>query len=209
VEHAGDKDFCARIQRGWDVFDKYYAKTDTTPLYAAALILHPLRRTDYIKNNWPSKWAKPVLNNVTKFWETYRDQSHRTLVPGIAAAYNSSEKEKEKELDVFDRIAQDLGKYARPTSQDEFQDYCNKNPYDIGKMTALEWWCQDQQRTRWPRLSTMALNILSIPAMSDEAERVFSGARRTVSWERAQLNVETLECIECLKHWKWSKLLHE
>jgi hypothetical protein len=48
-------------------------------------------------------------------------------------------------------------------------------------MTALEWWCQDQQRQRWPRLSYMALDILSIPAMSDEAERVFSGARCTVS----------------------------
>ena len=68
-------------------------------------------------------------------------------MPGIAAAYNSSEKEKEKELDVFDQIAQDLGKYAWLTSQDEFQDYCNKNFYDIRKMTILEWWCQNQQKT--------------------------------------------------------------
>ena len=83
-----------------------------TLLYAAALILHSLCCTDYIKNNWSFNWVKPVLNNVTKFWETYQNQSHRTLVPGIAAAYNSSEKEKEKELDVFDQIAQDLGKYA-------------------------------------------------------------------------------------------------
>jgi hypothetical protein len=29
----------------------------------------------------------------------------------------------------------------------------------------------------------IALDILSIPAMSDEPERVFSGARRTISWE--------------------------
>jgi hypothetical protein len=46
----------------------------------------------------------------------------------------------------------------------------------------------------------MALDILSIPAMSDELERVFSGACRTISWERSQLDVQTLECIECLKH---------
>jgi hypothetical protein len=109
----------------------------------------------------------------------------------LSASYGSSEKEKEKELDVFDQIAQDLRKYTRPASQDEFQDYCSGEPYDIGKITALEWWCQDQQRRRWPRLSYMALDILSIPAMSDEPERAFSRARRTISWERAQMDSET------------------
>ena len=43
--------------------------------------------------------------------------------------------------------------------------------------------------------------------MSDEAERVFSEACCTVSWERAQMNVETLEYVECLKHWKWNEIL--
>jgi hAT family C-terminal dimerisation region len=82
---------------------------------------------------------------------------------------------------VFDQIAQDLGKYTQPASQDKYQDNTNGEPYDIGKMIALEWWCQDQQRKRWPRLSYIALDILSIPAMSNELERVFLGARRTVS----------------------------
>jgi len=31
----------------------------------------------------------------------------------------------------------------------------------------------------------MAIDILLIPAISDEPERVFLGGRRTVSWERA------------------------
>jgi hypothetical protein len=56
------------------------------------------------------------------------------------------------------------------SSQDEYQDYTNQVLYDIGKMSALVWWSQEPQRTCWPRLSLMALDILSIPAMSDEAE---------------------------------------
>ena len=47
----------------------------------------------------------------------------------------------------------------------------------------------------------MAIDILSIPAMSDEPERVFSGARRTISWERARLGAEMVEKVECLKYW--------
>ena len=50
----------------------------------------------------------------------------------------------------------------------------------------------------------MAIDILSIPPMSDEPERVFSGARRTVSWDRGQIEPETIEMRECLKHWKKS-----
>ena len=57
----------------------------------------------------------------------------------ISASYNSSEKRKEKELDVFNQIFQDLWKYNCLTSQDEFQDYYSKQSYDIEKTTALEW----------------------------------------------------------------------
>ena len=86
---------------------------------------------------------------------------------------------------MFDQIAQDLGKYARPASQDEYEDYSNGEPYDIGKISALEWWCQDQQRKRWPRLSYIAIDILLIPAISDEPEQIFLGGCYIVSWERA------------------------
>jgi hypothetical protein len=54
----------------------------------------------------------------------------------------------------------------------------------------------------------MAIDILSIPPMSDELERVFSGARRMVMWDRGQIVVETIEMRECLKHWKRSGILN-
>jgi len=47
----------------------------------------------------------------------------------------------------------------------------------------------------------MAINILLIPAMSDKPERVFLGARRTISWERMQLGVENIKKVECSKNW--------
>ena len=53
----------------------------------------------------------------------------------------------------------------------------------------------------------MAIDILSIPPMSDEPERVFSGARCIMSWDRGQIEPETIEMRECLKHWKRSGIL--
>jgi hypothetical protein len=46
----------------------------------------------------------------------------------------------------------------------------------------------------------MAINILLIVLMSNEPERVFSGARYTVSWDRGQLEAEIIEMRECLKY---------
>jgi hypothetical protein len=54
----------------------------------------------------------------------------------------------------------------------------------------------------------MAIDILSISPISDEPERVFSRGRRTVSWDRAQMEAETIEMRECLKHWKRSGILN-
>ena len=45
--------------------------------------------------------------------------------------------------------------------------------------------------------------------MSAEPERVFSGARRTISWERSQLSPENIEKTECLKHWENSGILEQ
>ncbi len=42
--------------------------------------------------------------------------------------------------------------------------------------------------------------------MSDDVERVFSGARRTVSQERARIGIDKLKAVECLGSWLPCKL---
>jgi hypothetical protein len=148
------------------------------------------------------------LAKVKKLWEEYRERTPITCP--LPSGKNEVQQQPEtKELDDFDEIAEKLAKYARPASQDEYEDYCQGETCDIGELSALQWWRQDSQKKRWPRLSLMAIDILSIPAMSAEPERVFSGGRRTVSWDRTQMTAETLEMVECLKHWKRSGILKQ
>jgi hypothetical protein len=123
-------------------------------------------------------------------------------------SYGNTPKEP-KELNAFDQIAQSLGSYTRPVSQDEYKDYCSREPYGISQPSALKWWCKDTQRQRWPRLSHIAINVLLIPAISNELERVFSGACRTITWERGQIDPKTVKMTECLKHWKRSGVLNK
>ncbi|RPA74997.1 hypothetical protein BJ508DRAFT_186916, partial [Ascobolus immersus RN42] len=50
-------------------------------------------------------------------------------------------------------------------------------------------------------LAIMALDILSIPPMSDEPERLFSSSAHTLGKRRAVLKPSTLEHIESMKSW--------
>jgi hypothetical protein len=53
----------------------------------------------------------------------------------------------------------------------------------------------------------MAINILSIPLISNKPERVFSGICHTVSWDRGQMEAEIIEIREYLKYWKRAGIL--
>lgn len=53
----------------------------------------------------------------------------------------------------------------------------------------------------------MAITILSIPAESAEAERIFSGARRTCRWDRLSLKCDNIEAIECVGSWLRNRLI--
>lgn len=64
----------------------------------------------------------------------------------------------------------------------------------------IAFWKRQQQGL--PMLSQMAFDVLSIPSMSAECERIFSRAKLTSGPQRHSLVSETLEAIECLKSWR-------
>jgi hypothetical protein len=47
----------------------------------------------------------------------------------------------------------------------------------------------------------MARDILSVPSMADENERIFSGSRRTLRYDRMRLSSEHMEMTECMVNW--------
>ncbi len=51
--------------------------------------------------------------------------------------------------------------------------------------SVIYWWKDPAQIAKFTLLAAMSLDIFSIPAMSSEPERVFSGAKNTISPEGA------------------------
>ena len=109
--------------------------------------------------------------------------------------------EKPRVLSRFEIIRNRL-EVVQAQNEDDLTSFINEPAIKLPKgMTPLQWWCREEQRIRYPRLSRMAIDMLSIPPMSDEVERVFSGARRTVSWERSRISATKIEQVECMGNW--------
>jgi hAT family C-terminal dimerisation region len=84
------------------------------------------------------------------------------------------------------------------TRTDEFNLYLNGPTTLLPLSTNLyRWWTNSGS----PQLASMAFDILSIPAMSAETERVFSGVKLTISPTRNRLGEDVIEATECLNRW--------
>ncbi|KAL1590775.1 hypothetical protein WHR41_00979, partial [Cladosporium halotolerans] len=50
----------------------------------------------------------------------------------------------------------------------------------------------------WPQLAAMALDIYSVPAMSDEPERIFSQTGHVLAPRRRSLTSKSMEQLMCM-----------
>lgn len=67
--------------------------------------------------------------------------------------------------------------------------------------TVISWWQNPAQKSLFPLLSLMAIDIFSISAMLSESKRVFSGTEISLSDNRASLTMITVKAMRCLKSW--------
>lgn len=139
---------------------------------------------------------------MTKEWDKYKLRECSDAEDDHEAAAEPA-----KEADAFDLLeAKMRATRSGPSQTDELQSYLRGTSF--GEISnPIQWWLHDDQSKRWPHLSRFAVNILSIPAMSAKPERVFSGSRRTMSWDRVQISPKLLEATECQKDWKRSGVL--
>lgn len=171
-------------------------------------MLQPQYRTNFLEA-WGNTYGEEVIaqarESATNFWREYQQSSSVETTQTLRQP-NTKSKSPPKVSLLTSKLRALRTAPARP--QDELTDYLvwnlgfevkklDKNKYKVPFL--LEWWYQ--QRYQWPTLTRFAIEILSIAAMSDDVERVFSGARRTISWERAKLGLDKVEAVECLNSW--------
>ncbi|RKK76543.1 hypothetical protein BFJ71_g16920 [Fusarium oxysporum] len=175
---------------GWFVLDKYYFKTDQTPVYSAALLLHPSKRLKYLRQNWYEDLHDGAINKARQIWAQHKD----------LPVASTPEEPPEIQMTAYDKLELSLDATEACDHEDELERFINGSPCKIAYSGTY---------TYLGHMLIMYVNVLSIAPMSDKAERVFSGAQRTISFDRARLGAETIEMTECLGNWDKNDLIRE
>jgi hAT family C-terminal dimerisation region len=177
------------------VLHKYYRLSKTAPAYVAAILLDPSKRKQYMMKTWDPSERNQMVDQIQAIWET----KYKNLPTIDEPSRRSQKKRKIFDYGVFDLLGAELDKRE---DKDEFLSFINDPPMPrYNGFSPLQWWCSEGQRLQYPRLHRMALDIFSIPSMTDAPERIFSGGRRAISWGRAKLRPNHVEMLETLSNW--------
>ncbi|RKK07573.1 hypothetical protein BFJ66_g17047 [Fusarium oxysporum f. sp. cepae] len=178
------------IGMGWFVLDKYYALSGESPIYATTLLLDPSKRARYLEINWKGEWAEAAIRDALSIWE---EEYKMAPTLGPAQALSEASRSQQGHSNEPDRLLNEIMVAEDITRDvDDFENFIHNQPIKI-EGSPLVWWCQRDQVRTYPRLSRMAIDILSVPPGSADPESAFSGGRRTLSWDRERMSCVTIQ----------------
>jgi hypothetical protein len=193
------------INHAWVKLNQYYTILSESPLFAAAVILHPKYGLKWLEKKWTTEeqlvWLRDAKHELEIYLERYYPpqddlQVHvdeRRIVP---AAVTRRERQHYDSRAFDEWLAAESGPDGGIES--ELDEYLKLRP-DRDIEDPIQWWV-DRKKT-FPRLSRLALDLLAVPAMSDDCERQFSLAKLSVSSQRARLLPQTLQFLQLIRSW--------
>lgn len=199
-------------EEAWQKAEKYYNKADETAAYYAAIVLNPTLKMQWFTLEWGShkvkkEWISTVEQAVRELWVEYKGKGKRQ--PSSSAdhlpqpaplqpkdkTYTSARNHKRLKITHEADIA------AKVQEVDPFDDYISTNCILLKQdeqFDAIQYWYN--RLTTQPELAQFALDILAIPPMSDDCERLFSSAKILLEDRRSRLRMDIIEANECLRH---------
>ncbi|OWT42457.1 hypothetical protein VFPPC_18512 [Pochonia chlamydosporia 170] len=196
IEYGNDAFMAPCVEAGWAKLDAYYTLTERSSAYVAAIVLSPHRKWHYFDVAWEDhpEWIESSKTAVEGLWK-----SRYAPVAKMAESGAQSLVDKPLVSNSFLAWEDDQEDLGLPTQFDEYQNYISGPRVKVKDVR--KWWLEDTQQTLYPNLSKMALDLLSIPAMSAEPERLFSDTKITLQDRRNRLGIDIIEAIECIKSW--------
>jgi hypothetical protein len=191
------------METAWAKLADYYEMTEDSPVYSAATVLNPSLKWAYMERTWEDKkeWIEKAKSRVGQLWrDTYKSTTSCPVLRPGSAPESTTRRQNGYKIWMNEQKATIFN-----MDDDEYEVYCREPVMMISD--SLKWWLELAQRRRFPNLSLMAIDILSISPMSAETERLFSKAKLTVTDQRGSMNCETLNLLECLQSWDSSALI--
>ena len=182
---------------------KYYSKTGTATLCACTFVDPRIRGAfweTYDMDDDDNQYRQSAEDKVKRLLdrnypeesttnrEQYRDDGNPLL-------WGSRRKD-----DLFQsELVRIATRATRPSEISAYGMTSIAEPRANANLDPLDWW--GDHCMSFPRIARMASDHLGIPSSSADAERVFSDARRIITFDRNAIHPRTVSKILCLKSW--------
>ncbi|KAG9387076.1 Dimer-Tnp-hAT domain containing protein [Pyrenophora tritici-repentis] len=189
---APEDHLATNLRAAWAKADDYYSKLDDSPAYYAATILHPYYK-HYLDKVWSDKpdWIATNNSSFRALWAQY-DTLPRAVRPLRVISNDMDE--------AIDALINPSSSDEASAAEDEYTRWKRSEPAaERGTEYAnnpIKYWVA--VRDRYPSLSKLALDVLSIPASSCDCERMFSELGDLLEPRRRCIKPQLLAAIQCL-----------
>jgi len=166
-KHAKFTNLATSINLAWSKLDEYYQNTDDSKVYFVASVLDPRVKLRYFEKTWKKSWLTGARAKLDKYVEEF--------ITAMGIGTNRLD----HEMDYSQTVETTFGSWReadddRNEVDNEWDRYLGAGRVkDFVRFSLRQWWIA--HRGEFPILSQIALELLAVPAMLMEVERVFSG----------------------------------
>ncbi|XP_077246139.1 zinc finger BED domain-containing protein RICESLEEPER 3-like [Tasmannia lanceolata] len=182
-------------------FDKYWG--DCNLFMAISSILDPRYKMKLIEFCFPKIYSvfeyethmKTVRDSLYELYDIFVVESERQS----SIEQNSQSFQDIQRVDEFEEFCQSTETFRPSKSEmdtylEEIRFKCEKAHFDV-----LEWW--KMNTLKFPTLSKMARDILTIPITTVASESAFSAGGRVLDQYRSSLSPKTVDGLICSGSW--------
>jgi hypothetical protein len=154
--------FYATVDAAWSKLNKYYTLTERSTIYVVAIILHPCMKLHYFRRHW---------SDHPDWIDSARQQMEAVYLESCVPDTTVQTSVLRSEMDdwCFGNVNQ---------TQSELDEYLAapvvilRGTETMETFNPVTWY--EANKGSYPTLAAIAYNLFAVPAMSAEAERVFS-----------------------------------
>lgn len=198
MEHPCDEYLylSAAAEASWNHVEKYYKLIDESPAYYAAQILDPHNKWAWLTQEWggsttKAPWLAAGKEKVRTLWM----EDYKSTTPSMQEQSTELHPEAFSRAREFKRI-----KLGHTPVTDEYEAYlATDRESPDGRDAAITFW--NLRYHSQPALALFALDMLAIPCMADDCERLFSGTGLMITSRRSRLLPDIIEASELLRVW--------
>ncbi|KAL9239499.1 hypothetical protein vseg_013813 [Gypsophila vaccaria] len=189
-------------------FDDFWCENNL--ILSCAAILDPRYKVKfveycYVKLHGPANvedCVSKVVSTLFCLFAEYKQQTVRFSPPYVGSSSGGTNfAARNEDSDMFRDYNQFLSSTSRSLgNKSELDLYLEEPSYDLNSdLDVLDFWSRSS--IRYPELSVMARDILTIPVSTVNMKEAFNFGSKTLSTVQSSVMPETLQALLCLKDW--------